>query len=75
MLLKIAKTTAIAALAVSALNAADFNAQAEKDRLELIKYFEAKFEDPLKNKYTFFPYSTDEELEAYEKGLKAEDLH
>ena len=74
MLLKIVKTTAIAALTVSALNAADFNAQAEKDRLELIKYFEAKFEDPLKNKYTFFPYSTNEELEAYEKGLKAEEF-
>ena len=74
MLLKIAKSAALVALTVSALNATDYSAQAEKDRLELIKYFEAKFEDPLKNKYTFFPYSTDEELEAYEKGLKAEEF-
>ncbi len=48
MLLKIAKTTVLVALTACALNAADFNAQAEKDRLALIKYFEAKFEDPLK---------------------------
>lgn len=63
MLLKIAKTTALVALTTAALNAADFNAQAEKDRLELIKYFETKFADPLKNRNTFFPYSTDDELE------------
>ena len=74
MLLKIAKSTALVALTVSALNATDYSAQAEKDRLELIKYFEAKFEDPLKNKYSFFPYSNDEELEAYEKGLAAKDF-
>ncbi len=37
--------------------------KAEKDRIALVKYFEAKFEDPLKNRNTFFPYSTDEELE------------
>lgn len=75
MLLKIAKTTALIALTASALNAANFNAQAEKDRLELIKYFEAKFEDPLKNRNEFFPYSTDDELEnSIAKGLKFEDF-
>ena len=62
MLLKIAKTTALVALTACTLNAADFNAQAEKDRLALIKYFEAKFENPEKNRNTFFPYSTDDEL-------------
>lgn len=62
MLSKIAKTTALVALTTCALNAADFNAQAEKDRLALIKYFEAKFENPEKNRNTFFPYSTDDEL-------------
>ncbi|RXK14256.1 sulfur oxidation c-type cytochrome SoxA [Halarcobacter mediterraneus] len=62
MLLKIAKTTALTALAVCTLNAADFNAQAEKDRLALVKYFEAKFDNPEKNRATFFPYSTDDEL-------------
>jgi len=75
MLLKIAKTTALVALTTCALNAADFNAQAEKDRLALIKYFEAKFEDPLKNRNTFFPYSTDDELKNnIIGGLKKEDF-
>lgn len=75
MLLKIAKSTALVALTVSALNATDYSAQAEKDRLELIKYFEAKFEDPLKNRYNFFPYSTDYELEnSIAKGLKHQDF-
>lgn len=75
MLLKIAKTTALVAIATCTLNAADFNAQAEKDRLALIKYFEAKFEDPLKNRNTFFPYSTDDELKNnILGGLKHEDF-
>lgn len=75
MLLKIAKTTALVALTVCSLNAADFNAQAEKDRLALIKYFEAKFADPLKNRNTFFPYSTDEELKNnIMGGLKKDDF-
>lgn len=75
MLLKIAKSTALVALTTCALNAADFNAQAEKDRLALIKYFEAKFEDPEKNRNTFFPYSTDEELKnSIAKGLKHHDF-
>lgn len=62
MFKKIVKSSVIAALATSALVAGDFNAQAEKDREALVQYFEAKFEDPLKNRYTFFPYSTDDEL-------------
>lgn len=75
MLLKIAKTTALIALTTVALNAADFNAQAEKDRIALIKYFEAKFENPLKNRNTFFPYSTDDELENnILGGLKKDDF-
>jgi L-cysteine S-thiosulfotransferase len=75
MLLKIAKTTAFVALTACALNAASFNAQAEKDRLALIKYFEAKFENPLKNRATFFPYSTDDELKNnIISGLKFEDF-
>ena len=75
MLLKLVKTTALVALASYALNAADFNAQAEKDRVGLIKYFEAKFEDPLKNRNSFFPYSTDEELKNnILSGLKKDDF-
>jgi len=75
MLLKIVKTTALFTLTTCSLNAGEFNAQAEKDRLALIDYMEAKFEDPLKNRYTFFPYSTDDELENnIEKGLTHEDF-
>ncbi len=62
MLLKVVKTTALVVLTICTLNAANFNAQAEKDRLALINYFEAKFADPAKNRSTFFPYSTDDEL-------------
>lgn len=53
MLLKIAKTTALAALTLCTLNAAEYNAQAEKDRLALIDYFEAKFENPEKIELLF----------------------
>jgi sulfur-oxidizing protein SoxA len=75
MFKKIVKSSVIAALATSALVAADFNAQAEKDREALVQYFEAKFEDPLKNRYTFFPYSTDEELKNnIQGGLKHMDF-
>ena len=44
MLKKIVKSTAILAIFVSSLSAASFNSGAEKDRLEMIKFFEAKFE-------------------------------
>jgi len=62
MLLKVVKTSVLVALAASTLSASAFNAQAEKDRLALIDYFEAKFEDADKNRDRFFPYSTDDEL-------------
>jgi sulfur-oxidizing protein SoxA len=75
MLLKIVKTSALVALAACTLNAGSFNAQAEKDRVELIKYFEAKFADPEKNAATFFPYSTEDELKNnIKKGLKHQDF-
>lgn len=48
MLSKIVKSTALFALTLCALNASDFNKQAEKDRVEAVKYFEAKFQDPEK---------------------------
>ena len=71
MLSKIVKSTALIALTVCTLNAADFNAGAEKDRIATIKYFETKFADPEKNKDKFFPYSTTEELKNdYAKNLK-----
>jgi L-cysteine S-thiosulfotransferase len=76
MLSKIVKSTAFLALTVCALNATDFNAKAEKDRIEAVKYFEAKFQDPEKNKDKFFPYATDSELKNdYEKNLKHDDFN
>jgi len=74
MLLKIAKTTVLIAVTSVALNAANFNAQAEKDRIALEKYTVAKFKDPMGNKYTFFPYSTDEELKAMRSNIPASDF-
>jgi sulfur-oxidizing protein SoxA len=75
MLLKVVQSTALIALSACVLHAGEFNAQAEKDRLAIIKYFEAKFEDPLKNRSTFFPYSTDDELKnSIAKGVKYHDF-
>ena len=75
MLLKIVKTSALVALTACTLSASSFNAQAEKDRIALVDYMEAKFEDPEKNKYTFFPYSTDDELKNnITKGIKHQDF-
>jgi len=75
MLFKIVKATTLAALVTTASIAADFNAQAEKDRKGIVDYFEAKFADPIKNKNVFFPYSTDEELKNnYITGLKGSDF-
>lgn len=75
MLLKIVKTSALVALATCTLSANSFNAQAEKDKAALIKYFEAKFSDPVKNAAKFFPYSTDDELKnGIKKGVKHADF-
>ena len=67
MLLKIAKTSVLVAVTAVALNAGNFNAQAEKDRVALEKLTKDMFSDPVKNKYTFFPYNTDEELKKFHK--------
>jgi sulfur-oxidizing protein SoxA len=61
MLKTLTKISAIVALATCAVNAGEFNAQAEKDRLALVKYLETKF-DGIDNKHNHFPYSTEEEL-------------
>ncbi|HFU76270.1 MAG TPA: sulfur oxidation c-type cytochrome SoxA [Arcobacter sp.] len=77
MLSKLVKSSVVVALATTALSAGGhhFDAQAEKDRKALIKYFEDKFEDPYKNKDTFFPYSTDDELKNnIIAGLKHQDF-
>lgn len=76
MFKEVVKLTSISLLLGSFLNASEFNAGAEKDRLALIKYFEAKFEDPAKNQAMFFPYTSEEELEEkYEKNLKHIDFN
>jgi len=75
MLFKIVKATTLAALFTTAAVAVDFNAQAEKDREGITKYFEAKFSDPEKNRSTFFPYSTTEELKNnFIKGIKGDEF-
>jgi len=75
MLFKIVKATTLLALLTTASIGAQFNEQAEKDRLDIIKYFEAKFEDPEKNKNRFFPYSSDEELKNnYIKPIKGDEF-
>ena len=48
MLSKLVKSAAVIALAMCSLNANDFNAGAEKDRLAVIKYLETKFADQRK---------------------------
>jgi len=69
------KAIAITALAFVSLSAGDFNAQAEKDRKALIKYFETKFADPAGKSRSFFPYVPEEELKKnYIKGLKWQDF-
>ncbi len=70
MLLKIAKSSVILALAANTMYANAYNEQAEMDRKALIKYFEDKFEDASKHKDRFFQYSTDEELTKFAKGVK-----
>jgi sulfur-oxidizing protein SoxA len=75
MLSKLVKSTALVAIITCAANAGDYNKEPENDRKELVKYFEAKFADAEKNRYAFFPYSTDDELKNnIMKGVKFEDF-
>lgn len=62
MLLNVVKSTVLVALTTCVLNAGEFNAQAEIDRIALADYTIAKFKDADKNRDRFFPYSTDSEL-------------
>jgi sulfur-oxidizing protein SoxA len=74
MLLKIAKSSVIVALAASTLSATAFNAQAEKDREALRTYMEAKFANPANDNGRFFPNNTPEELKAVKQGVKADEF-
>lgn len=62
MIKRLSKVSALLLFTTCILNASGFNTQAEKDRLALIDYMKAKFENPLKNSAKFFPYSTEKEL-------------
>lgn len=53
MLMKLLKAVSFLSLALITLNASEFDKQAQKDKNELVKYFEAKFADPYKEKIDF----------------------
>jgi len=75
MLLNVVKSTVVLALTSCILNAGEFNAQAEKDRIALVDYTIAKFKNADENRDKFFPYSTDDELKNnIQKDLKFEDF-
>jgi len=74
MLLKIVKSSVLVLMTAIALSAASFNIQAEKDKAALMKYMEAKFANPAGNMYTYFPYSSEEELKKFKSGLKGNDF-
>jgi L-cysteine S-thiosulfotransferase len=61
MLSKIVTGSLLIGLSCTFASAANYNAQAEKDRVALVKYMEAKFKSP-DNDAKFFPNSTDFEL-------------
>ncbi len=70
------KVLACAAILVGSFSlAANYNAQAEKDRLALIKYYEKVFADPAGKSSVYFPYTPEKELkENYIKGIKWKDF-
>lgn len=76
MLVKMIKIFISVFVVITALNGATYNAQAEKDRKALHKYFAKKFKDPAKNQAEFFPYFSKEELEKdFYKNVKSKDLY
>jgi sulfur-oxidizing protein SoxA len=75
MLGKIIKTSALIVALGSVVYASEFNAQAEKDRIAMQKYFLKKFEDPIKNQAQYFPYVEEAEIKKdYIYPLKLEDF-
>ncbi len=70
MVTRALKLAAISAIATMSLFAGQYNQQAEKDRQALIKYFVAKFSDPVKNAARFFPYTPTEELKKNYRPVK-----
>ncbi len=58
----IVKASVLMLVGSAILAAGSYNAQAEKDRKALVEYTLKRFENPLKNRGLYFPYSTDKEL-------------
>jgi len=76
MLLKIVKSFLLAFVFFTALNAVAYNAQAEKDRKALHKYFNKKFKNPVRNAAKFFPHFSKKELKRdFFRGVKSKDLY
>jgi len=75
MLKKLMRVSVAVVTLGSLAYAGNFDAQAEKDRIALQKYFVKKFEDPIKNKAEFFPYVSEDEIKAnYIYPIKLEEF-
>lgn len=75
MLKTVTKIAVTTSLLGGFLYAADFNAEAEKDRLAFQKYFLEKFSDPLGKSAPYFPYVNPEEIKKnYIWPIKLEDF-
>ncbi|NOX15902.1 MAG: sulfur oxidation c-type cytochrome SoxA [Epsilonproteobacteria bacterium] len=62
MLKRLAKIAIISMISGSIMFAANFNAQAEKDRHAFVNYFLKKFKNPVKNQAKYFPYVSIKEI-------------
>lgn len=75
MLKKLIKLAAISMISSTIVFAANYNAQAEKDRIAFVNYFLKKFENPVANQAKYFPYVTKKELQKdYIYPLKFQDF-
>jgi len=75
MLKKLIKIAAISMISTTIVFAANFNAQAEKDRKAFVDYFLKKFENPVANRDKYFPYVPIKELKKdYIYPLKFQDF-
>jgi len=75
MLKKLIKLAAISMIGSTIVFAANFNTQAEKDRVAFVNYFLKKFENPVANQAKYFPNVSKKELETdYRYPLKFQDF-
>lgn len=69
------RASLLAVVGSAFLSAGAYNAQAEKDRQALVKYFEKVFSNPVKSGSKYFPYTPKKELESnYAPIKKLEDF-